>query len=181
MYHISMSCAANVLRLLAFNQSNGMHGPRRERGVEHMSATQCIDPSASIKINPSTLPKSSCTSIHQSCDRACTTVESSVSNRTNGYIGHIPGVHTYACSPAHGGIQPQPPLVVPSPVASVAVALKAEEALLESVRHGTAHLEATPASARSAVRENRRAGEGRAMEHMALHDAEELKEVEVAP
>jgi hypothetical protein len=70
----------------------------------------------------------------------------------------------------------------------VAAAIEAEVSVVVSsevnmnvnvnVKPGTAHLgREGPASAASAAREKRAAGENRAVEHVALHDAEELGEV----
>lgn len=72
-------------------------------------------------------------------------------------------------------------VLVPSalfpPTTNVA-AVKAEvEIEVGAIRPGTAHLGAAPASARAAAREKKRAGESRAVEHVALHDAEELGEM----
>ena len=60
--------------------------------------------------------------------------------------------------------------------ASAATSVKLEEQL-PPVQPGTSHLGAAPASARSAAREKRRAGENRAVEHVALHDEAELAEI----
>lgn len=65
-------------------------------------------------------------------------------------------------------------------VAPAALFAVVDETVEVVVRPGTAHLGAAPASARGAAREKRRAGENRAVEHVALHDEEELAEVETA-